>query len=119
MDKQGVDTANEGCLIDNSGYLGTIIGYLAQPGIQPSSAKSELLLATCFVIQPFDGGKFDKRFDDILVPAIRDAGLEAYRVDRDPTVSIPIEQIESGIESCRAHLNRQSKRLVRIRLRYR
>ena len=88
----------------NSGYLGTIIGYLGQPGIQPSSAKSELLLATCFVIQPFDGGKFDKRFDDILVPAIRDAGLEAYRVDRDPTVSIPIEQIESGIESCRACL---------------
>ena len=54
-------------------------------------------MATCFVIQPFDGGAFDKRYDDVFVPAIADAGLEAYRVDRDPSVVIPIEDIERGI----------------------
>ena len=54
-------------------------------------------MATCFVIQPFDASAFDKRYDDVFVPAITDAGLEAYRVDRDPSVAIPIEDIEQGI----------------------
>lgn len=59
----------------------------------------------CFVIiQPFDGGKFDKRFDDVLAPAIEAADIEPYRVDRDPSVTIPIEDIQSGIESSRACL---------------
>lgn len=54
-------------------------------------------MATCFVIQPFDSGKFDKRFQDIYKPAIEAAGLEAYRVDYDPGVLVPIESIEKGI----------------------
>jgi hypothetical protein len=56
-------------------------------------------MATCFIIQPFDGGPFDKRYEDILVPAVSAAGLEPYRVDRDPSVSIPIDEIEAGIRS--------------------
>jgi hypothetical protein len=52
---------------------------------------------TCFVIQPFDGGVYDKRFNDVFAPAIRAAGLEPYRVDQDPRASIPIDQIEDGI----------------------
>jgi hypothetical protein len=51
----------------------------------------------CFMIQPFDGGKFDKRFDEVFKPAVTAAGLEPYRVDRDPGASIPIEEIETGI----------------------
>jgi len=54
-------------------------------------------MPTCFVIQPFDSGKFDKRFDDVYKPAIEAAGFEAYRVDRDPKVEVPIEAIEDGI----------------------
>lgn len=54
-------------------------------------------MPTCFVIQPFDGGTFDKRFGDVFAPAIRDAGLDPYRVDEDPKVSIPIQEIEAGI----------------------
>ena len=54
---------------------------------------------TCFVIQPFDKDKFDKRYKDIFEPAIIAAGLEPYRVDRDPSVRIPIEQIEEGIKN--------------------
>ena len=54
-------------------------------------------LPECFVIQPFDGGQFDKRYEDIYAPAIRDAGLEPYRVDRDPAASIPIEQIAKRV----------------------
>lgn len=64
-------------------------------------------MARCFVIQPFDGGVFDKRYDDVLKPAIEKAGLEAYRVDRDPGVAIPIESIEKGIrdsELCLAEI---------------
>jgi len=55
-------------------------------------------MAVCFVIQPFDAGKFDKRFEDIYKPAIESAGLEAYRVDKDPGVSVPIDAIENGIK---------------------
>ena len=51
----------------------------------------------CFMIQPFDGAKFDKRFEDVFRPAVAAAGLEPYRVDRDASASIPIEQIEEGI----------------------
>lgn len=56
-------------------------------------------MPTCFVIQPFDSGKFDKRFDDVYAPAIAAADLEPYRVDRDPGVEIPIESIEEGIRN--------------------
>lgn len=56
-------------------------------------------MPTCFVIQPFDSGKFDKRFDDVYKPAIEAAGLEAYRVDRDPKVEVAIEAIEEGIRN--------------------
>lgn len=55
----------------------------------------------CFVIQPFDKDKFDKRFDDIFKPAINNAELEAYRIDKDPSVRIPIEDIEKGISESR------------------
>lgn len=56
---------------------------------------------TCFVIQPFDRDKFDKRYADIFEPAIRATGLEPYRVDRDPSVKVPIEQIEDGIKNAK------------------
>jgi nucleoside 2-deoxyribosyltransferase len=54
-------------------------------------------MPTCFVMQPFDGGVFDRRFEEVFKPAVAAAGLEAYRVDQDPQVSIPIQDIEAGI----------------------
>ena len=56
-------------------------------------------MGTCFVIRPFDGGKFDKRYDDVFSPAIRAPGLEPYRVDHDPSVSVPIDDIQRRIEA--------------------
>src|SRR5438552_18122335 len=56
-------------------------------------------MQTCFVIQPFDAAKFDKRFDDTFKPAIDDAGLKAYRVDKDPEIEVPIDGIEAGIKA--------------------
>jgi nucleoside 2-deoxyribosyltransferase len=61
-------------------------------------------MPTCFVIQPFDAGPFDKRYEDVFVPAISEAGLEAYRVDRDPAVMVPIDDIEVGIRKADACL---------------
>lgn len=51
----------------------------------------------CIVIQPFDGDKFDKRFEDTYKPALEEAGLEAYRVDRDFSADVPIDTIEKHI----------------------
>jgi len=56
---------------------------------------------SCFVIQPFDRDKFDKRYNDVFEPAIQKAELHPYRVDRDPSVRIPIDQIEEGIKKAR------------------
>jgi len=50
-------------------------------------------------MQPFDEAVFDKRYADVFEPAIQEAGLEPYRVDRDPGVSIPIQDIEDGIRT--------------------
>jgi len=58
---------------------------------------NKYLMDKCFVIQPFDKGKYDRRYEDTFEPAIRSANLEPYRVDKDPAVVIPIEQIEEGI----------------------
>jgi hypothetical protein len=54
-------------------------------------------MGRCFVIQPFDKGPFERRYEDVLAPAIKNADLEPYRVDQDPAVSIPIDSIENGI----------------------
>jgi hypothetical protein len=54
-------------------------------------------MAKCFVIQPFDRDVFDRRYKDVFKPAIEEAGFEPYRVDEDPGVQIPIEEIERGI----------------------
>lgn len=56
----------------------------------------------CFVAQPFDNGEFDRRFEQVYEPAIRAAGLEPYRVDRDPGASVVIDTIVSQIQSCSA-----------------
>jgi hypothetical protein len=56
-------------------------------------------MGRCFVIQPFDKGGYDKRYEDVIIPAIVNAGLEEYRVDRDPGTKVLIESIEEGIRS--------------------
>ena len=53
----------------------------------------------CFVIQPFDKGKFDQRYRDSYKLAIEKAGLKPYRIDSDLSVRIPIENIEKEIRS--------------------
>lgn len=52
----------------------------------------------CFVIQPFNDDTYEKRYADTFEPAIRDAGVEPYRVDRDPGADIIISTIEKEIE---------------------
>ena len=54
---------------------------------------------TCFVIQPFDQGRFDKRYEDAFKPALAQAGFYAYRVDEDPNAEVLIDAIEAGIRS--------------------
>jgi len=53
----------------------------------------------CFVMQPFDGDKYDKRFDEIIKPTVESLGYLAYRIDRDSTADILIESIEHKIKT--------------------
>jgi hypothetical protein len=50
-------------------------------------------------MQPFDDGKYDKRYNDIFKPTIEKCGLEAYRIDKDLGVQIPIDDIDLHIQS--------------------
>lgn len=61
-------------------------------------------MGTCFVMQPFDGSTFDRRYEEIFKPAIEAAKLDPYRVDQDPKASIPIDEIERGIREARVCL---------------
>ena len=52
----------------------------------------------CFVIQPFDNGKFDRRYQEMIKPVIEQCGLTAYRVDQDYKVDVPVQAIEEKID---------------------
>jgi|SRR5271165_3741046 len=67
-----------------------------------SDAPSNIPPHSCFVIQPFDEGKFDRLYNEIFKPAIEEAGFHPYRVDEDPSVHIPIDEIENGIKQAAA-----------------
>ena len=52
----------------------------------------------CCVFQIFDnGGPYDKRYDEVILPAIEAADLEPYRVDRDASAAIPIDTLHEEI----------------------
>lgn len=63
----------------------------------PPNIFAPPIVGKCFVMQPFDGANFDKRYVDVFEPAIRAAGLEPYRVDKDPGADVLIDDIEKGI----------------------
>jgi hypothetical protein len=55
--------------------------------------KSErIFLDTCFVMMPF-GGWYDRYYQEIFVPAIKDAGFEPVRVDELFSTGSVVEQI--------------------------
>ena len=61
--------------------------------------RQEYANGRCCVFQPFDKGDFDKRYDDVLVPAIEAADLEPYRVDRDTGSVIPVDTLHKEIRA--------------------
>ncbi len=60
-------------------------------------------LDTCFVMMPF-GDWFDKYYQDIYVPAIKDAGFEPVRADELFTTGSVVEQIWEQIQKARVLL---------------
>lgn len=54
-------------------------------------------MPTCFIIQPFDSGEFDRRFNEVYKLALEQIDLKVYRVDEDPSAEILIEAIERNI----------------------
>lgn len=57
------------------------------------------LKPVCFVIQAFDGGKFDRRYNETIRPALIKAGVEPQRADEILGLNPVIEKIETAIES--------------------
>ena len=71
----------------------------------------------CCVFQIFDdGGAYDQRYDQVILPAIKAADLEPYRVDRDTSAEIPIDTLHEEIRRsavCLADITpNKPKRLV-------
>ena len=78
------------------GNSGTV-NATEDPRTADADDSAEQPRPTCFVIQPFDQGKFDKRYEDAFEPALAQAGFAAYRVDVDPGTDVLITAIEEGI----------------------
>jgi hypothetical protein len=62
-----------------------------------SAEKAEK--STCFVIQTFDGGKYDRRYKEVIRPALDRAEVEAQRADEILGLNPIIEKIETAIEA--------------------
>lgn len=60
---------------------------------------AEKKISTCFVIQEFDeGGTFDRRYRDVIEPAIRSANVKPVRADEILGLNPIIEKIEKAIQ---------------------
>jgi hypothetical protein len=62
--------------------------------------RSREFLDTCFVMMPF-GEWFDRYYQEIYVPAIKDAGFEPVRADELFTTGSVVEQIWEQIEKAK------------------
>jgi hypothetical protein len=58
-----------------------------------------LSYAHCFVIIPFDKGPYMALYKAVIEPAIKAAGLDPYRVDRDHGTQVLTKAIEDGIRT--------------------
>jgi hypothetical protein len=54
---------------------------------------------TCCIFQPFDNGPYEKRYREIIEPAVKDANLEPYRVDKDSKALVPIDSLHEEIKN--------------------
>lgn len=54
---------------------------------------------TCFVIQSFDGGSYDRRYRETIRPALIKAEVEPQRADEILGLNPVVDKIESAIES--------------------
>jgi hypothetical protein len=52
---------------------------------------------TCFVIQSFDGGTYDRRYKETVRPALLKAGVEPLRADEILGLNPVVEKIENAI----------------------
>jgi hypothetical protein len=69
----------------------------------PQDRRPREFLDTCFVMMPF-GGWFDRYYQDVYVPAIKDAGLEPFRADELFSTGSVVEQIWEQITKAKVLL---------------
>lgn len=69
-----------------------IIEYLPPEDSSTKDIRVRRYLDTCFVMMPF-GTWFDRYYQEIYIPAIRDAGFEPVRADELFTTGSVVEQI--------------------------
>ena len=62
-------------------------------------AENENPKPTCFVIQSFDGGKYDRRYSETIKPALIKAEVDPQRADEILGLNPVIDKIETAIES--------------------
>jgi hypothetical protein len=79
--------------------------YGEKIGNDSKTIESIPMIGKCCIFQPFDnGGPHDKRYKEIIEPAIVAADLEPYRVDKDHAAPIPIDALHSEIRAAVACL---------------
>ncbi len=71
--------------------------------VPPADRRVREFLDTCFVMMPF-GGWFDRYYQEVYVPAIKDAGLEPARADELFSTGSVMEQIWEQISKAKVLL---------------
>jgi len=76
---------------------------LVRTASRPKEPRIRQFLDTCFVMMPF-GQWYDRYYQEIYVPAIRDAGFEPIRADELFSTGSVVEQIWEQIEKSKVLL---------------
>lgn len=60
--------------------------------------ENKKIKPTCFVIQAFDGGRYDRRYSETIKPALIKAEVEPQRADEILGLNPIVEKIETAIK---------------------
>lgn len=85
---------------DRSFELNAIPAEKSLPTAVIKEQRGREFLETCFVMMPF-GAWFDKYYQEIYIPAIREAGFEPVRADELFTTGSVVEQIWEEIKKAK------------------
>lgn len=98
--KPGATSSLDQLIVQVENTKGTTLTEKMPSPSNPREARPREFLDTCFVMMPF-GEWFDRYYQEIYVPAIKEAGFEPVRADELFSTGSVVEQIWEQIEKAK------------------